>query len=143
MVEIESNDLVDGREFQGGELAKDHLGRETLIVIVDEVIESDPVPDQTHFTIGMPVQADGQQPDQRVGGRHQGASRTGVPSLVPPALPGVLAASEATSENASCRTSVIITQVPTAVESPRRAEASHGDQSGTPPHESSWPEVSV
>jgi hypothetical protein len=79
MVEIESNDLVDGREFQGGELAKDHLGRETLIVIVDEVIESDPVPDQTHFIIGMPVQAGGAAAGSACRGETSGGVSHGWP----------------------------------------------------------------
>ena len=59
VVEIKRNDLVDDRQFQCGELAKDHLGRETLIVIVDEVVESDPMPNQADFPIGVPVQAGG------------------------------------------------------------------------------------
>ncbi len=59
MVEIKRNDLVDGSQFKCGELAKDHLGREPLIVMVDEVIEPDPVPNDADFTIRVPVQAGG------------------------------------------------------------------------------------
>jgi hypothetical protein len=109
MVEIKGDDLMDGCQLQGGELAEDHLGRETLIVIVDEVIESDSVSDKADFPIGVPVQARGQRRDQRVGGRHQWASLTGVPSLESPTPPGVLALSEARTGKASCRPSMIIT----------------------------------
>ncbi len=63
---------MDGRQFQRGELAKDHLGRETLIVIVDEVIESDPVPDQADFVVGVPVQAGGSKRINVSGGAIRG-----------------------------------------------------------------------
>jgi hypothetical protein len=68
VVKIKCNDLVDNRQFQCGELAKNHFGRETLIIVIDEMVKSDPVPDQADFPIGVPVQTRGQQPDQRVGG---------------------------------------------------------------------------
>ena len=77
VVEIKRNDLVDGSQFQCGELAKNHLGRETLIIIIDEVVESDPVPDQADFPVGVPVQAVGQQRDQRLEEEHQWPSLAG------------------------------------------------------------------
>jgi hypothetical protein len=57
VLEIKHDHLVDERELQGGKLTEEHLGREPLIVIINEVIKPDPVSCQADFTVGVPVQA--------------------------------------------------------------------------------------
>jgi hypothetical protein len=68
--QVERDDLVDQGQFQGGKLTVEHLGRVALIVIENEVIEADPVPHQTDFTVRMPVQIGRQEPEQDFGPVH-------------------------------------------------------------------------
>src|SRR5262249_55591324 len=64
VVQIEHNHLVDQSKLQRGKLALEHLGRIALVVIEDEVVEPNPVPYETNFTIRVPVQTGGEEPDQ-------------------------------------------------------------------------------
>jgi hypothetical protein len=57
MLMIRHDHLVDERKLQGGKLTEEHFGGEPLIVIVNKLIQPDPVSCQADFTVGVPVQA--------------------------------------------------------------------------------------
>jgi len=80
IVQMKRDCLVIGGKFESGELAKQHFGRERLVVIIDEVVEPKTVPREADFTIWVPVQPRRQQGDQGVGSIHARLSAGYFPS---------------------------------------------------------------
>jgi hypothetical protein len=44
VIQIKRDCFVNRGKFEGGELAKQHLGRESLVVMINEVVQSEAVP---------------------------------------------------------------------------------------------------
>jgi hypothetical protein len=70
-VEIERDRFVDRREFESGELAEQHLRSVPLVVIINEMVQSEPVPQETNFTILVPMQPRRQLGNQGIRSIHE------------------------------------------------------------------------